>query len=307
MSVDTLGRRRNRARPASTGRRVSLTSRDVAWFEKLHRHGALPSSFLSAYAGSVAENTIAKRLTLLSSEDNTLHGGRYLDRPAQQFATLDARFNQLVYDINARSRVALQASDQYRVHAPRSTRTPWKHDHFAACITASIELATLSMPERFAYIFHDEVVARMGREHFHALGVKVTPDRWGGIRYLDTGGVVLFAVEADCGTEPHSTKAMRKSTARSTMQYESWVTSGQFKRDLGTSGGIVILNVTTTKARMCNMIGTAERTLQGGKASYLLYTYVQGFSPVYKPPMPINDLFAGDLYRPGMPAFSFFR
>lgn len=284
-----------------------MTSRDVAWFEKLHRHGALSSSFLSAYAGGVAENTIAKRLTLLSSEDNTLHGGRYLDRPAQQFATLDARFNQLVYDINARSRFVLQASDRYRLHAPSSARTPWKHDHFAACITASIELATLKMPGRFAYIFHDEVVARMGRDHFHVLGVKVTPDRWGGIRYLDTGGVLLFAVEADCGTEPHNTNTVRKSTARSVIQYESWVTSGQFKRDLGTSGGIVILNVTTTKARMCNMIGMAERTLKGGKASYLLYTYVQEFGAIYKPPTPFSELFSCDLYRPGMPAFTLER
>lgn len=307
MSIDTLGRRANRLRPATTGRRVALTARDLLWFEKLHRHGALPSSYLTAYAGEVADNTVAKRLTLLSSEDNTRHGGRYLDRPAQQFATLDVRFNQLVYDVNPRSKGALQEHDRYRAHAPASARSNWKHDHLAACVTASIELATLKVPDRFAYIFHDEVVERIGRDHFAISGSRVTPDRWGGIRHLKRGGVLLFAVEADCGTEPHHGGTHRKTTARNLTQYESWVESGHYKRDLGTSGGIVILNVTTSKARMYNMVGLAERTLKRSAASYLLYTHVPGFSPVYRPPQPFDELFSGTLARPGMSAFSIFK
>ena len=209
MNIDTLGRRANRLRPPSTGRRVTLTSRDIAWFELLHRHGPLPSSYLSAFAGTAADNTIAKRLTLLGSEDNTPHGGRYLDRPAEQFATLDARFNQLVYDINARSLVALKEHERYKEHAPRTSGLRWKHDHLAACITASIELSTRTDPDRYTYIFHDEIVARMGRSSFDIHGTKATPDRWGGIRYRKHKSVLLFAVEADCGMEPQESNAAR--------------------------------------------------------------------------------------------------
>jgi hypothetical protein len=252
-------------------------------------------------------NTVAKRLTLLSSEDNTVHGGRYLARPAQQFATVDARFNQLVFSLTSRARAALADADGLCRHVPTTAATNWTHGHMAACITASIELGTLQAPERFAYIFHDEVVERLGSDGFQVGGAKVTPDRWGGIRYLKKGGVLLFAVEADRGTEPHGGSACRKTTARSVSQYESWVESGQYKRDLGTSGGIVVLNVTSSKARLYNMIGITERTLKNGAASYLLYTNVAGFAPIYRPPEPFADLFFGRFMRPGMPPFSLYQ
>jgi hypothetical protein len=42
-------------------------------------------------------------------------------------------------------------------HPPR-TSDHWKHDTFLAAVTASIELAVLSEPEKYEYIFHDEIV-----------------------------------------------------------------------------------------------------------------------------------------------------
>ena len=284
---------------------MTLTARDLLWFEKLHRHGPLPSSFLHAYAGEVAENTIAKRLTILGSEDNTLHGGRYISRPAQQFATLDSRHQQLVYAINARSKAALMEHNRLHDHVPTISPRSWKHDHMAACVAASIELATLQEPNRCQYIFHDEVVARVGRDHFFALGSKVTPDRWCGIRYLDTGGVLLLAIEADCGTEPLTSETARKSIASNISQYEAWVSSGVYKQDLGTTGGIVVLQITTSKARMYGMIGTAEATLRQGKASYLIFHYVPEFGNIYKPPRPMFELLYGSHSRAGMNPFTF--
>ena len=300
MTLDTLGRRKDRLAPVSTGRRVYPTARDLLWFEKLHRHGPLPSSYLAAYAPGTAENTIVKRLTHLSSEDNTPHGGRYLTRPAQQFATLDARCQQLVYDVSPRAVTALREAGRYRGTAPRTSGRCWKHDHMVACVCASIELATLREPDRYGYIFHDEVVARLGRAFFHVDGIKVTPDRWGGIRYLTRGGVILFALEADCATEPHHSRAKRKTLARNVSRYEAWITQGQYKKDLGTSGGIVVLNVTVNEQRMRNMIAAAEGVLAGGKAPYLLYARVPGFGPVYKPPRPLFQLFTRAYARPGL-------
>jgi hypothetical protein len=267
------------------------------WFEKLHRHGPLPSSYLATYAGDVGENTIAKRLTLLSSEDNTLHGGRYLSRPPQQFATLDARYQQLVYASNERSERVLQERRCLRKHAPTISSRTWKHDHVAACVCASIELATKRESARYSYIIHDEVVDRLGRDHIEICGVRFVPDRWCGIRYLDQGGVILLAIEVDLGTEPLKPGGKWKSIARSFKQYHAWIKSGQYKRDLGTTGGIVVLTVTTSETRLENMIKLARRTIGLDRAPYFAFAHVDGIAPIYKPPHPLPDLFFGGLER----------
>lgn len=69
------------------------------WFEKLHHHGPLPTSYLHAFTEHLARDRARtlKRLASLHHEANLL------DRPAQQFDTLDARYNQLIYDLGPRS------------------------------------------------------------------------------------------------------------------------------------------------------------------------------------------------------------
>jgi hypothetical protein len=93
--------RRKRTRPVSTGKRVTPQDRDLLWFQKLHEHGPLPSSFLLAFAQDMrrSEKRAKERLTDLFNEDNTAHDGTYLSRPLQQFRTIDSRYNQLVYDL----------------------------------------------------------------------------------------------------------------------------------------------------------------------------------------------------------------
>jgi hypothetical protein len=94
-------RRRYRSRPVSTGKRIRPSERDILLFEKLHRHGPLSTRYLVAYSQLLRKSaTRAKdRLTGLFNEDDTPHNGTYLDRPWQQFETLDARQNDLVYDL----------------------------------------------------------------------------------------------------------------------------------------------------------------------------------------------------------------
>ena len=95
---DRLGRR-YRASPVSTGKCIRPSDRDLLLFEKLHRHGPLSTPYLVAYSRLLRKSvTRAKdRLTDLFNEDDTPHNGTYLDRPWQQFETLDARQNDLVY------------------------------------------------------------------------------------------------------------------------------------------------------------------------------------------------------------------
>ena len=45
---DSLGRRL-RTRSVSSGKKLFLTERDYEWFEVLHRHGPLPTSYIHAF------------------------------------------------------------------------------------------------------------------------------------------------------------------------------------------------------------------------------------------------------------------
>ena len=86
---DRLGRRSRLIRQSS-GNRVTLKGRDVLWFSKLHEHGPLPTTYLTAFSDQRSEKRAVERLGVLFHEEETPHGGAYLDRPRQQFATVDA-------------------------------------------------------------------------------------------------------------------------------------------------------------------------------------------------------------------------
>lgn len=87
--------------PISNGKRITLQPLDLIWLHKLAEHGPLPSPYLSAFTRHPRRSAkrASERLTDLFNEKNTKHGGRYLDRPLQQFRTVDSRYNQLVYDL----------------------------------------------------------------------------------------------------------------------------------------------------------------------------------------------------------------
>ena len=89
---------------------VAARPRDLLWFQKLHEHGPLSSSYLHAFSKHLARNEKRSRdrLTDLFNEGNTPHDGAYLTRPWQQFQTLDARYQDLVYDVAAPAAQALK-------------------------------------------------------------------------------------------------------------------------------------------------------------------------------------------------------
>ncbi len=106
---DTLGRR-NRMKPQSTGKRIRLTKRDLLWMQAIHHHGPLSTSELLAFSGGGEQNKgrAQNRLTDLFNETDTPHGAAYLTRPPQQFETIDARYNELIYGLTKAGEQALK-------------------------------------------------------------------------------------------------------------------------------------------------------------------------------------------------------
>jgi hypothetical protein len=309
---DQLGRR-SRTTATASGKRVSPTERDLFWFSKLAEHGPLPTSFLLAYAkqSHASEKRATERLGDLFHEDNTPDGGPYLTRPMQQFRTIDSRYNQLVYDLAPAGWQALKRSgvDVGRFSAPSG---PWLHRHMTACITASIELATLERDD-VSYIPQSTILARAKATLRYPVSIidpatkrqmtkDIIPDAIFGLRYHTPDGdrFRFFAVEADRATEPTtSANWNRKSFERSLRQYDAYVADGAYRQHLKLTAPLLVLNVLTDQARMERMVEFVARSYPNGN-SFMLFQAWQAFGGAFRPPRPQSSFLDSDWGRGGL-------
>jgi len=299
---DAIGRRK-RTRPISTGKRVTPQERDLLWFQKIHRHGPLSSTYLHEFSKHLRcnEKRARDRLTDLYNEDQTPHGGPYLTRPFQQFQTYDARYQDLVYDLTPAAEKALKENGMWSKHAQSATG-PWKHSFMVSCITASIELATIADP-KLAYIPQEAILERANTTLRYPVPFTnpktgktetkdLIPDAIFGLEYKQPGSSKyrFFLVEADRGTEPtRSSKFNRKSHHRNFLQYREYVGRGLYKKHLNLTAGIMVLNVTTSEQTMANMIGLVGEISPRGN-SYLLFQTCEQFGGYFKPPKLMLEL-----------------
>jgi hypothetical protein len=204
--------RRPRERPTPTGKRVTPQERDLLWMRMIHRHGPLSSTYLHAFSQHLRRNEkrARDRLTDLFNEDRTPHGGAYLARPHQQFATYDSRYQDLVYDLAPAAELALKQDGHW--YAAAAHAGPWAHRFMVASITASIELATLADPA-LTYIPQEAILGRAGASLRHPVPFSdpktgreetrdLIPDAVFGLEYATEDGprYRFFVVEADRAT-----------------------------------------------------------------------------------------------------------
>jgi hypothetical protein len=304
--------RRRRDRRSPTGQCIGLTERDLLWLEKLHRHGPLASTFLLAYSRSThrSHGRAKDRLTQLYHEAGK-HGGAYLERPWQQFATQGARYHDLVYDVTDAGLRALKATGRLREHTPAPSG-PWVHRYMTAAIAASIEIATLRT-ENIRYIFGDEILGRAGtslRFSVTAAGVtnNLIPDALFGLGYAAGSRKLyrFFIVEADRGTEPATATASRrrrKSYERTIHQYREFVGKGQYRQALRLTAGMVVLNVTTSDARLQNLIELTGKLSEGGRNSYILFAALPALGRAFRPVDVLDHLLTTPWKRAGLGGF----
>lgn len=311
---DTLGRR-SRHKPQSTGKRVTPQERDLMWFQWLLEHGPLPSSFLHQYSrwSHRSEKRSMDRLTDLFHEDNTPDGGTYLSRPPQQFRTLQAGYNQLIYDVTKFSLKALDRLD-YLSSAGNTNAGPWLHRHMVACITASIELAALDRKD-ITYIPPRDILYRAKADLRYPTtitepsGVSYTkdllPDALFGLQYHTDEGdrFRFFLVEADRSTEPFTTKNFnRKSALRNLLQYRDYIENGLYRKHLDLTSPLLVLNVVKDQKRLESMIKLTAERMPGG-CNYQLFQSWEAFGEVYVPPEPKSALLVGEWERSKLEPF----
>lgn len=311
---DTL-MRRTRLLPRSTGKRISPTTRDLRWFAMLAEHGPLPSSFLLAASADTHQSRkrAQERLTDLFHEANTPDGGPYLTRPLQQFRTIDSHYNQLVYDLAPAGRRALKRSGLAKRKNPAPSG-PWLHRFMTSCITASIELSTMGRAH-LSYVSQSEILERAEADLRYPVSIRdgarhwsgtkdLIPDALFGLRYHGEGGdrFRFFAVEADRATEPVITNNWgRKSFLRSLLQYDVYVRCGVYKKHLGLTAPLLVLNVISDARRMERMIEYTANHHPEGNAFMLFQTWGD-FSPAFSPPNPNHRLLVNGWARGGLPS-----
>jgi hypothetical protein len=311
---DAIGRR-HREVPTASGKRIAPTERDLLWFEKLHRHGPLATPYLLAYSRILRRcDTRAKdRLTDLFNEDETPHGGAYLSRPWQQFATLDARYQDLVYEITPHALRVLKEEGLYSAYGPHPSGS-WKHRFMVAAITASIELATLRH-ESIRYIFQDEILARADRPLSFPVTItqggttatkQLIPDGLFGLEYTDGDKRYyrFFLIEADRSTEPGAASTLdRKSYTRTILEYREFVGRGLYKEALGLSAGLLTLHVTTSELRLRNLVELTQSLSGSGGNNYMLFKAAPEFGRYFKTPDVLYRLFEEGWQRAGRAPF----
>lgn len=307
--------RRSRTEPQSTGKRVTPQSRDLLWFEKLHEHGPLPSSFLLEYCkhSHSSEKRAKERLTDLFNEDRTPDDGTYLSRPPQQFRTLDSRHNQLVYDLTKASRKALDTAGTQR-KAGNTSAGPWVHRLMVGCITASVELETLNRRD-VSYIPQSQILARADADLRYSTTIAepsgatyakdLIPDAVFGLQYHTSKGnrFRFFMVEADRATEPATTKNFnRKSVLRNILQYRDYIENELYKEHLNLTAPMLVLNVATDETRMAKMLQVTAEQMPNGCSYQLFQTWAE-FAEIWKPPSPNPALLVEDWEKAGLEPF----
>lgn len=306
--TDALSRRSRFAGRQPTGKRVILQERDFALFAALERHGPLPSTYLYEFTKDSARNFkgFQQRLTDLYNEDNTAHRGFYLDRPAQQHASINARYQPMSYELTELGHRSLR--DQGIVTQMReSPNGPYLHRFMTACLTASMELTVtragfryLSQADIFGHPKCPDDVAE--RDHPLALPHRdgdIIPDQLFGINY--GGKYRFFALEADRKTETVvASKALAKSFARKLDAYAEILETQNYRACWGIPT-LTVLIVTTSEAHMRTMIAALDDVAEPRFATRFLFKTTPQFGKYWTVPPVLTDLFTDPWARLGDP------
>lgn len=307
IKKDALNRRSRFAGRQPTGKKIILSERDFRYFEVLERHGPLPSTYLYALSRDLARNHKGHqlRLTELYNEDNTPHRSFYLNRPEQQYASMNARYQPMAYELTEQGAQALRHHGLPR-QMWEMPNGPYLHRFMTACITASIELACHELG--FKYLSQADIFAHRKcppelAEAEHPLGLPcgdgiIIPDQLFGIDY--GGKFRFFALEADRKTETIvSIKSIAKSFAAKLKRYR-YVLEHQTFREVWGIPTLTVMVVTVSDAHMRNMISQIDGNIRDDKiANRFIFKSRPEFGKYWTVPHVMTGLVTGPWERVG--------
>lgn len=269
MAKDALHRRLRTASPSKGAIRLALSEADYCLFGAIQRHGPLPSNYLYEFTKHLRRDRshLQNRLTEFYHGDP---GGSYLTRPPQQFASFNARYQHLVYDLASRGALALAEQRTVQCHIPRRS-DPFVHRLMTACVGASLELTAPTLGLRYIsleeILAHSSCLAGQGGSDPLALPLPgssqtLIPDMLFGLEYPDTG-FRFFAVETDRNTESIERRDLRQSAiARKVAGYLAVLRDQSYRAWWGLPN-LHVLIVTTNATHGYNILDHIRRQNAG--------------------------------------------
>jgi Replication-relaxation len=302
MQTDSLHRRLRFARPQPLEKGIVLSARDISIFETLHRHGPLPTNYLFEATKHIAEdyNGLQHRLTALY---NGTKDGAFLIRPLQQFASFEARYQPLIYDLAPKAERALVERGLFARYATRRS-DPFLHRFMGACVSASIEMGCKRHGLR--YIGKEEIFASTKcpaatKESPNPLAIPISgfaggraliPDDLFGIQYGQQF-YRFFAVEIDRNTESIEQRKLGQSTfGRKVHAYFDVFAKRTYRTHWGIPN-LRVLSVTTSRIHRDNMLDFLAK--QAGPTARFLFQEHKDFGTNWRVP---RETLAGLLDKP---------
>lgn len=309
-------KRRSRMRRVATDKRLQITERDIEVLRILGRYRYLRSSHLHALAGGKSHKRFIERLGHL------YHEGGYVDRPAQQWQAINARYMPAVYELgDAGERLLgeLGVMDQTLSPLLRKGRNgairQYRHDLMICDILASIEigirangsLRLVSWPEILAspkmpqatraaanpFAFPVSVTCTCPRTNVTERWDKpLVPDAIFGIEYLYDSRKTyrFFALEADRNTEPVVRgNLLQTSYLRKLLQYRAVATQRTYLTRFGLPN-LLVLTVTTNEQHLRNIMEVTDTLVGGGGSPLFLFKTMPSLDSLEKSPLPTADI-----------------
>ena len=290
MATDTVRRRLRTAPPAPAVRRLVLTEADYLLFEAIVRHGPLPSHYLYEFTKYLRRDRshLQNRLTEFYNGDAR---GPYLTRPPQQFASYEARYQHLVYDLAPRARLVLAERGVGKHTIPRAD--PFVHRLMNACVMASIELAARQVG--LGFISFDEILARpaceAARNSSNPLTISLpgsarkalAPDSLFGLQYPGDG-YRFFAVEIDRNTESIERRNLAQSSFGQKIAGYLAILQSQSYRAWWGLPNLHVLTITPSHLHSRNILTFVKRQVEPRHGDRFAVTVVSDFGANWRVP-----------------------
>jgi hypothetical protein len=283
LTTDPPRRRRfHRAKPLEP---MQVTARDLARLDDVHRHGFLSSADLILLDGGNASNVLARLRKLFDHA--------FLERPLAQLATLPVLGPQpMVYGLGPKGARLLREQGRqindgvdWREKSRRAGAVFIDHTLAVAHFMVSLELACRNAAG-VEIISEAEILAaapahtQAAREPLRWVVEQtirgkretwsVVPDGLFGLRFADGTGTFLL-LELDRGTIPITRRGdTHRSITRKISTYIHGWRAGRHLRQFGIEN-LRVLMVTSSAARMANMLSAVDDITGGKGTGFLLF------------------------------------
>lgn len=295
---------RSRLHAQPRGRRIALTTRDLALFRVLDRYRYLPANFLHAFLGG-HPTYHRQRLTDL------FHEG-WLRKPEAQWQTLNARYRPNAYELSLKAKAAL--SEAFALGAFQvGAGAPYWHEQLVCLVMASFDLA--AQRQHIQLIDWRDVLAgappavQQSSAPF-SLPIAV-PQLQGAKRLLRPDGLPFGlagkrtlwfpGMEADRHTEPlHPTDLRSRSSSilLKLLQYQEFVRDRLFEKHYGMRN-VMVPFVTVNDTHLRNMLDLVLSVTEGRGFKWMLFKSLPQLASHESSPEPQFDILSTPWQRAG--------